>query len=79
MNILSEKVISEIYIYKSLSLQALGLFKDTLKEFKDTIEEFDKFKNREQKCMKQCYFDMKKSIYSESLFNTLYIEIEHKC
>ena len=40
--------------------------------FKDTLKGFNDFKNKQRKCM---FFD----IYSESVFNTLYIEIKRKC
>ena len=29
--------------------------------------------------MKHCFFDIQKYIYSESVFNTLDIEVNHKC
>ena len=45
----------------------------------DILKAFDNFKNK-QKSVWSNVFDMwKKYIYSENLFNTLYIEIKHKC
>ena len=39
---------------------------------------FDNLKNK-QKVYAVIFFDMQKCVYSESLFNTLYTEIKHKC
>ena len=44
---------------------------------KDTLKAFDKFKNK-QKSVWSIFFDIWKYVYSESVFNTLYIEIKHK-
>ena len=48
----------------------------------DTLKAFDDFKNKQQKCLKQCFL-ICKSIYVLKayifLFNTLYIEIKPKC
>ena len=40
----------------------------------DTPKAFDDFKAYEV-----MFFDMQKYVYSESVFNTSYIEIKHKC
>ena len=45
---------------------------------KDTLKVFEDFKNK-QKSVWSKFADMQKYIHSESLFNTLYIEINHKC
>ena len=50
-----------------------------LNEFKDTLKAFDDFKKQATKVYKEMLFDMQKYIYSESLLNTLYIEIKSKC
>ena len=41
-------------------------FKDILKAFNDFVKQV-------------MFFDTLKCVYSESVFNTLYIEIKHKC
>ena len=45
--------------------------------FKDTLKDFNDFKNK-QKSEWSNVFDMQKRVYSESVFNTLYIEIKNK-
>ena len=42
--------------------------------FKDTLKAFNDFQNKQQ-VLEVMRFDMPKYIYSESLFNTIYIEI----
>ena len=42
----------------------------------DTLKASGDFKNKQQKCI--MFFDMLKYVYSESVFNTLYIDIKHK-
>ena len=54
----------------------MAMFIDLYNLIKDTLKAFDDFKNAQQKCMKKY---IQKYIYSESLLNTLYIEIKHKC
>ena len=47
---------------------------------KDTfIEGLQLFSKNKQKVYEVMFFDMQKYVYSESVFNTLYIEIKHKC
>ena len=46
--------------------------------FKDALNAFDDFKSK-QKSLKQCFLICKSIyIYSESVINTLYIEIKYK-
>ena len=42
-----------------------------------SLPTFDDFKNK-QKSVSNNNFDIEKYVYSENLFDTLYIEIEHK-
>ena len=46
--------------------------------FKDTLMALEDFKNK-QKVYEVMFFDTWKYVYSESVFNTLYIEIKHQC
>ena len=48
-------------------------------QFEDMLKAFNDFKNKQQKRTKKLFFDMYKYIYSESLFDTLYNAIKHKC
>ena len=48
-----------------------------LKSLKDTLKAFVNFRNKQQ-VYEVMFFDMKKYVYSEIVFNTLYIEIKHK-
>ena len=46
--------------------------------YKDTMKAFDNFKNKQESVWSNV-FDILKYIYSESVFNALYIEIKHNC
>ena len=48
-----------------------------LKWLKDTLKAFVNFRNKQQ-VYEVILFDMQKYVYSENVFNTLYIEIKHK-
>ena len=54
----------------NICLAFFFLLNDTLKAFEDS-------KNK-RKMYEVMFFDMSKYEYSESVFNTLYIEIKHK-
>ena len=41
----------------------------------DALKAFEDFRKKQQMFMKQCF--LKKYLYSESVFNILYIEIKH--
>ena len=44
----------------------------------NTLKAFNNFKNKRKSVLSNV-FDMLKYVYSENVFNTLYIEIKHKC
>ena len=48
-----------------------------LKLIKDIMKAFVNFRNKQQ-VYEVILFDMQKYVYSENVFNTLYIEIKHK-
>ena len=48
-----------------------------LKLIKDIMKAFINFRNKQQ-VYEVILFDMQKYVYSENVFNTLYIEIKHK-
>ena len=58
-----------------LLLVPYSCFKDTLKAFDDFKDDF-KTSNKVYEVM---FFVAQKHVYSESVFNTLYIEIKSKC
>ena len=45
--------------------------------FKDTLEVFDDFKNKQESIRNNVFWYVK-VLYSESIFNTLYIKIKYK-
>ena len=47
-------------------------------QVKDTLKAFDDFKNKQKSVYEVTFFSMRKYLYSEILFNTLYNEIKHK-
>ena len=51
--------------------------KKSTQKFKDTLKAFDDFKTSKN-VYEVMFFDMKKYVYSESVFNTLCIEIKQK-
>ena len=46
--------------------------------FKDTLKGFDDFKNKQKSAWSNVFWYVK-DVYSESVFNTLYIVIRYKC
>ena len=62
--------------FKSLVLSK-GWSPNLASFIRDTMKVFNDFKNKE-KLYKVMFFHMSKYIYSESVFNILYIEIKHK-
>ena len=45
---------------------------------KDTLKTLDDFKNK-RNFMDECFLVCIRYVFSESIFNALYIEIKHKC
>ena len=46
--------------------------------FKDTLKGLDDFKNKQKSVWSNVFWHVK-DVYSESVFNTLYIVIRYKC